>query len=202
MMKDDRDVLLKALEFHGHRCWASAVGVRIGLAAVAALGVERSGGSQLVAAVEIGEKHGAMCFADGIQYSTGCTFGKGNLTKTHEGKLAVTLTEAATGRSLRVTYRPALQARIAASAFMQQRSRGVPPTAIPEADQWEMVDLVWNADAADVMTLGPIENGNPVDTTELVAFAVCPVCEELVAEPYLRFVIDTAMCRSCSGYDV
>jgi hypothetical protein len=36
---------------------------------------------------------------------------------------------------------------------------------------------------------------------EVVAFAVCPVCEEL-AEPYLGFVIDTAMGRSCSGYDV
>jgi formylmethanofuran dehydrogenase subunit E len=63
MINDDRDVLLKALDFHGQRCWASAVGVRIGLAALEALSVERSGGSQLVAAVEIGEKHGAMCFA-------------------------------------------------------------------------------------------------------------------------------------------
>ena len=201
-MNDNRDVLLKALEFHGHRCWASAVGVRIGLAAMAALGVERSGASQLFAAVEIGQKHGAMCFADGIQYSTGCTFGKGNLTKTHEGKLAVTLTETATGRSVRVAYRPALQPQIAASAFMQQRSRGVPPTEISETDQWEMVDLVWNAHSEEVMTVGPVEQRDRINTNELVAFAICPVCGELVAEPYLRFVIDTPMCRSCSGYDV
>jgi formylmethanofuran dehydrogenase subunit E len=201
-MNDNRDVLLRALEFHGHRCWASAIGVRIGLAAMAAIGVERSGASQLVAAVEIGEKHGAMCFADGIQYSTGCTFGKGNLTKTHEGKLAVTLTEAATGRSVRVAYRPVLQPQIAASAFMRQRARGVPPTEIPETDQWEMVDFVWNADPSDVMTIGPVEERDRIDTSELVAFAVCPVCGELVAEPYLRYVIDTPMCRSCSGYTV
>ncbi|MFZ0491731.1 MAG: FmdE family protein [Acidimicrobiia bacterium] len=201
-MSDDRKVLLDALEFHGHRCWASAIGVRIGLAAMEALGVGRSGASQLFAAVEIGERHGAMCFADGIQYSTGCTFGKGNLAKTHEGKLAVTLTETATGRSVRVSYRPALQPQIAASAFMQQRSRGVPPTDIPEADQWEMVDLVWNAPADYVMTVGTVERGDPIDTSELVAFATCPVCEELVAEPYLRYVIDTPMCRSCSGYEV
>jgi formylmethanofuran dehydrogenase subunit E len=201
-MKDNRDVLLKALDFHGHRCWASAIGVRIGLTAMATLGVERSGASQLFAAVEIGEKHGAMCFADGIQYSTGCTFGKGNLTKTHEGKLAVTLTETATGRSVRVAYRPALQSQIASSAFMKQRSRGVPPTEIPEADQWEMVDLVWNADASDVMKIGPVEVRDPIDTSELVAFVICPICEELVAGPYMRYVIDTPMCRSCSGYDV
>ena len=97
-MTDNRQILLAAFAFHGHRCWASAVGVRIGLAAMETLGVERSGASQLFAAVEIGEKHGAMCFADGIQYATGCTFGKGNLAKTQEGKLAVTLTETATGR--------------------------------------------------------------------------------------------------------
>ena len=201
-MSDDRQILLAAFKFHGHRCWASTVGVRIGRAAMDTLGVERSGASQLFAAVEIGEKHGAMCFADGIQYSTGCTFGKGNLAKTHEGKLAVTLTETATGRSVRAAYRPAMQPQIAASAFMQQRGRGVPPTDIPEADQWEMVDLVWSAPADDVMTIGPVEQGDRIDTSELVAFATCPVCEDLVAEPYLRFVIDTAMCRSCSGYEV
>ena len=201
-MSDDRQILLAAFEFHGHRCWASAVGVRIGRAAMETLGVERSGASQLFAAVEIGEKHGAMCLADGIQYSTGCRFGEGNLAKTHEGNLAVTLTATATGRSVRAAYRPALQPQIAASAFMQQRGRGVPPTEIPEADQWEMVDLVWNAPAGDVMTIGPVEQGERIDTSELVAFATSPVCEELVAEPYLRYVIDTPMCRSCSGYEV
>jgi len=201
-MTDNRQILLAAFAFHGHRCWASAVGVRIGLAAMETLGVERSGASQLFAAVEIGEKHGAMCFADGIQYATGCTFGKGNLAKTQEGKLAVTLTETATGRSVRAAYLPVLQPKIAASAFMQQRGRGVPPTDVPEADQWEVVDLVWNAPTADVMTIGPVEKGARIDTSELVAFAACQICEELVAEPYLRYVIDMPMCRSCSGYEV
>ena len=82
---------------------------------------------------------------------------------------------------------------------MQQRSCGVPPTEIPEADQWEMVDLVWDADPDDVMSVGPVEQGERIDTSELVAFAICPVGEELVAEPYLRYVLDTAMCLSCSG---
>lgn len=201
-MSADRDLLLKALEFHGHRCWASAAGVRIGLAALETLGVERAGASQLFAAVEIGEKHGAMCFADGIQYATGCTFGKGTIVKTHEGKLAVTLTEAATGRSVRVSYLPTRQSEISDSAFMRQRRKGVPPTDIPEADQWAVVDLIWDAPAADIMTIGPVEQRDPIDTTEVVAFSPCPVCGELVAEPYLRYVTDTEMCRSCSGYAV
>jgi formylmethanofuran dehydrogenase subunit E len=82
---DTRDTLLRALEFHGHRCWACTTGVRAGLAALDALGAERADSKELFAAVEIGHKHGAMCFADGIQYTTGCTLGKGTIAKTHEG---------------------------------------------------------------------------------------------------------------------
>jgi formylmethanofuran dehydrogenase subunit E len=71
-MNDDRRILEKALDFHGHRCWASVAGVRAGLAALRELGVRRSGGRQLHAFVEIGEDHGGMRFADGVQYATGC----------------------------------------------------------------------------------------------------------------------------------
>jgi formylmethanofuran dehydrogenase subunit E len=44
---DDKAILQDALKFHGHRCWASVAGVRVGLAALRALGVKRSGGTQL-----------------------------------------------------------------------------------------------------------------------------------------------------------
>ena len=76
---DDRDILLDALKFHGHRCWASVAGVRVGLAALRTLGVKRSGGTQLYAILETGEEHGGMCYGDGVQYTTGCTLGKGNI---------------------------------------------------------------------------------------------------------------------------
>ena len=74
---DDRDILTDALKFHGHRCYASVAGVRCGLAALRTLGVKRSGGTQLYAILETGEEHGGMCYGDGVQYTTGCTFGKG-----------------------------------------------------------------------------------------------------------------------------
>jgi formylmethanofuran dehydrogenase subunit E len=35
-MNDDRQTLFKAPKFHGHRCWASVAGVRVGLAALRA----------------------------------------------------------------------------------------------------------------------------------------------------------------------
>lgn len=198
----DRDVLLDALEFHGHRCWASAVGVRIGLAAMRALGVERSGAKSLHAIVEIGDDHGAMCFADGVQYATGCTFGKGNIEKDPKGKLALTLVDKSRGRTVRVSYKPTLQSRIRDSRFMQKRAQGVPPTEIPDEEQWELVDLVWNAPEDDVLTVGLPSDIEWREPEETVRFSVCSGCGELVAEPYLRVVEGELRCRDCSGYAV
>jgi formylmethanofuran dehydrogenase subunit E len=115
-----------------------------------------------------------MCFADGIQYTTGCTFGKGNIAKTGDGKLAVTLIDKATGRQVRVAYRPTLQPRIRQSAFMAKRMAGVPATDIPDAEQWELVNLVWDAEPDQVMTIGAVGTVEWSEPEEVVRFAVCP----------------------------
>ncbi len=197
---NDTAILDQTLAFHGHRCWASVAGVRLGLAAMEALDVSRSGAKQLHAIVEIGDHHGAMCFGDGIQVATGCTFGKGNIEKSGEGKFALTLFDKAGGKAVRVAYRPTLQPRIKASAFMQKRAAGIPPTDIPLDEQMELVDLVWDAPADEIMAVGPVESYTWEGPAEVIRFAVCPRCEELVAEPYLRVVEGTAVCMSCSGY--
>ncbi len=197
---NDTAILDQALAFHGHKCWASAAGVRLGLAAMDALGASRSGAKQLHAIIETGDYHGGMCFGDGIQVTTGCTFGKGNIEKSGEGKFAVTLFDKAAGKAVRVSYRPTLQPRIKATPFMQKRAAGVPPTEIPDEEQMEVVHLIWDAPAVEIMTVGPVETRAWSEPEEVVRFAICPRCEELVAEPYLRVVEGTAVCMSCSGY--
>ncbi|NLE93518.1 MAG: hypothetical protein GX599_05925 [Chloroflexi bacterium] len=153
---NDRMILEKALEFHGHRCWASVAGVRVGLAALEKLGVKRSGGTQLYGIVEIGEDHGGMCFGDGVQYATGCTFGKGNIRKNPLGKLGFTLIEKDTNHAVRVVFTSKLQKQIAASNFMQQRAAGISPDEIPMEDQMELVELVWNAPEEEVLKVGEV----------------------------------------------
>jgi len=197
---DDTAILSDALAFHGHRCWASTAGVRLGLAAMRALGVERAGAKELHAVVEIGDHHGGMCFGDGIQFTTGCTFGKGNIEKSGEGKFAVTLADKATGRAVRVTYRPTLQPQIKATPFMQKRAAGVPASQIRDEEQDEVVHLVWDAPADTVMAVGPVEARSWSEPPEVVRFAVCARCGELVAEPYLRVVEGNSVCIACSGY--
>lgn len=180
-MNDDRQTLANALAFHGHRCWASVAGVRAGLAALRELNVPRSGGRQLHAFVEIGEDHGGMCFTDGVQYATGCTLGKGNMEKTPLGKLAVAVIERASNRALRVSYKPTLQKRIGESAFMVKRGQGIEPDDIPEAEQMELVDLVWNAPEADVLSLGGIFTFERDWFPEVMGFVPCTACRELTA---------------------
>jgi formylmethanofuran dehydrogenase subunit E len=197
---NDNEILVSALAFHGHKCWASTAGVRLGFAAMQELGVERAGSKQLHAIIETGDYHGGMCFGDGIQFATGCTFGKGNIEKSGEGKFAVTLIDKPTKRAVRVAYRPTLQPRIKASAFMQKRAAGVPPTEIPDEEQMEVVHLVWDAPAEEIMTVGSIEATAWSEPDEVVRFFVCPSCAELVAEPYARVAEGKVVCAACSGY--
>ena len=197
----DKDILYQALVFHGHRCWASVAGVRVGLAALRELGVRRSGGGQLHAVVEIGEDHGGMCFADGIQYTTGCTLGKGNMIKQALGKLAVTLVEKKTNRALRISYKPPLQKKISDSAFMTKRGQGIEPDDIPESEQMELVNLVWDAPESDVLSVEREFRFGRDWLPETMGFVPCAACHEITARAYLRVVGDKHVCIPCSGYD-
>jgi formylmethanofuran dehydrogenase subunit E len=197
---NDAEILDHALAFHGHKCWASTAGVRLGLAAMSELGVTRAGAKELHAIIEIGDYHGGMCFGDGIQFTTGCTFGKGNIEKSGEGKFAVTLIDKKSNRAVRVAYKPTLQPAIKATAFMQKRAAGVPASQIPETEQMEVVHLVWDAPADAVMTVGPITPREWSEPDEIVRFLVCPKCGELVAEPYVRVAEGVVVCAACSGY--
>ena len=90
-------------KFHGHKCPAMPLGLRVGAAAMNKLGVERAKDGQIVAFVDLGEDHCATCYADGLQVIMGTTFGKGNIKKTYKGKWAVTLVDKNTGKAVRVT---------------------------------------------------------------------------------------------------
>jgi len=198
---DDKEILMDALKFHGHRCWASVAGVRVGLAALRTLGVKRSGGTQLYGIVEIGEDHGGMCFGDGVQYATGCTFGKGNIRKEPYGKLTLTLIDKATDRSVRVSYRPTLQKQIAESAFMRKRGMGIMPDEIPLEEQMELVNMVWGAPEPDILNIGEITPYKREWFPEVLGFKPCESCGELTAHAYLRVVGAKHVCIPCSGYD-
>jgi formylmethanofuran dehydrogenase subunit E len=49
------------------------MGLRVGTAAMNALGVERAKDGQLIAFVDLGEDHCATCYSDGLQVIMGTT---------------------------------------------------------------------------------------------------------------------------------
>lgn len=84
---DDIDkLLLKAGELHGHYCPFLALGIMAGSYGLSELGGQSADMEELVAVVETNS-----CFSDGIQYSTGCTFGNNALVYKDYGKTAVTV---------------------------------------------------------------------------------------------------------------
>ncbi len=94
-----------------------------------------------------------------------------------------------------------LQKRIAESAFMVKRGQGIDPDAIPEAEQLEVVDLIWNAPEADVLSIGEIFQFEREWEPEIMGFVPCAACHELTARAYLRVVGEKHVCIPCSGYE-
>ncbi len=165
------------------------------------LGVSRAGAKELHAIIEIGDYHGGMCFGDGIQFTTGCTFGKGNIEKSGEGKFAVTLIDKKSNRAVRVAYKPTLQPKIKASAFMQSSGRpACRHRRSPTKSRWRWSTSSGTRLSRTIMTVGPIESRTWSEPDEIVRFLVCPKCGELVAEPYARVAEGAVVCSACSGY--
>ena len=54
-------------KFHGHKCPAMPMGLRVGAAAMNKLGVDRAQDGQILAFVDLGEDHCATCYTDGLQ---------------------------------------------------------------------------------------------------------------------------------------
>lgn len=94
--RDLETLLLDAGEFHGHFCPALSLGLMAGVFARRELGVDPGDGEALVTVVETND-----CFADGIRYATGCTFGNGALVYRDLGKPAVTVARRG-GRGVRI----------------------------------------------------------------------------------------------------
>ncbi len=101
IQKDPKKLLKQAGKLHGHYCPFLAVGVKAGVRGIKELGLEHEGMEEVIAIVEANN-----CFSDGIQYSTGCTFGNNSMIYRDYGKTAVTLTRREDEEGIRITVKP------------------------------------------------------------------------------------------------
>lgn len=83
------DLINKAVEFHGHLGPFLILGLKAGLYAISILGRDPF---KMKVKVECEGKPPTSCFIDGVQYSTGCTYGKRNIELIESKGLSATFT--------------------------------------------------------------------------------------------------------------
>lgn len=105
------DKLLKELEnFHGHIGPYAAIGYRMGQLAVKMLGEDKTG-KRNRAVTYCGTKPPVSCLIDGIQLSSCCTLGKGNITVEDKGEARAVFSNYE-GKSIEIILRPEVRNKI------------------------------------------------------------------------------------------
>ncbi len=187
-------------KFHGHKCPAMPMGLRVAASAMNALNVERTGDSALLAILDLGEDHCATCFADGVQVITGCTFGKGNIKKTHKGKWALTLIDKKTKKAVRVTPKAeAMMANKKTAFFKDYREKGVPPTQVPDDIVEPLVVKVMSAPEDMIINISEVFESSHQDPRHSFNSFVCEECGEMTVTEYGRIKDDTKVCLDCAA---
>ncbi len=199
-MTNPKEWLEFGQKFHGHKCPAMPNGLRVAAAAMNALGVERTGDKALHAFVDLGENHCATCFGDGIQVMTGCTLGKGNISKTHKGKWALTLIDKKNNRAVRVTPKAeAMLANKKTEFFKEYREKGVPPTQVPDKVVEPLVQNVMNAPDEQIMDISEVFEYQWNNQSDSFNSFVCEECGEMTVMEYGRVKGDKKVCMDCAA---
>ncbi len=188
MSEDLYTLLQKSASDHSHLCPRQVLGVRMGQAGLARLGVEAPVTTRT--ALVIIETSG--CFADGIRVATGATVGHRTLRVEDLGKVAATFTNLASGESWRLA--PLGDVRIRALEYAPQEKRhyfaqlkGYQVMPEQELFSFQQVELTTPAS---------------VIVSRQAARAVCSRCGEEVINGREVILGGEVLCRMCAygGY--
>jgi formylmethanofuran dehydrogenase subunit E len=184
-MPDLQTLLEISSRNHNHLCPRQILGVRMGLAGTAKLGLEpQPCGKPLLVIVE-----SDGCFADGIIAATNCTVGHRTLRVEDYGKVAATFVDVKTGKAMRVA--PQLNVR-------QHALDCVPDEAGHYKAQMQAYQIMPEAELfifAEVQLNTPVEQiiSSPGIRVE------CAVCgEEIINEREIQ-QDGRSLCRACAG---
>jgi formylmethanofuran dehydrogenase subunit E len=199
-MEDLHELFDAGMTFHGHKCPAMPMGLRAGLAAMKTLGVERSRDKELMLKSETGKGHAAGCFLDGLMMATGCTYGKSNIEKLYYNKMAFTLIDMKTKRSVRVSLKPAFFEKALNSPFVQKRKAGVPPQDIEPELTDPLVERILNLPESEFLDIGEVQAAEIEKGKGVFEAKPCERCGEMTFVNKLRVESDgKSVCIPCSG---
>ncbi len=191
------ELMETGFKFNGHKCPAIPFGIRAGLAALKKLGVENASNTKLYCIAETGPVHAMQCFIDGVQVTTGCTFGEGNIENTNFGKQAFTLIDVIEKKSVRVVVKPEFQKNMLASEFVKLRSQGIETEDVDPEIVYPLIQQVMTLPDSELMTVSEVKETDfkpPKCTFNLI---ICEECGEGVFENGIRYRNGKFICQSC-----
>ncbi|MBI3739994.1 MAG: TraR/DksA C4-type zinc finger protein [Chloroflexi bacterium] len=179
------DILQKSSARHDHMCPRQVLGARIGLAGLAALGIESPINKST--ALIIVESDG--CFADGIEAATGATVGHRTLHVNDFGKIAATFADVKTSRAIRIS--PALDVRERALLYAPHEPRHYFAQlqgyqAMPDADLLRIQEVALHPTLEELISK-PIVRVN------------CDYCGEEIINEREVVVEGATLCRTCAN---
>jgi formylmethanofuran dehydrogenase subunit E len=191
----------EAVEFHGHACPGLALGYRVALFALKALG-ERAADEELVAIVE-----NNSCAVDAVQLLTGCTFGKGNLVFRDYGKQVYTFVnrpfgnESATkGEGVRISVNWISPEETAEEKQMWDRyMKGDHSAEVLKAvhnRKAKKINVILGAEDEDLFKFTKGKFDLP-EEAKIYPSLRCAVCDEKVMEPRARVKDGKIVCIPC-----
>lgn len=179
------NILKESSARHDHLCPRQVLGVRMGLAGLAAIGLEAP--MQHKAALVVIETDG--CFADGIEAATGAVIGHRTLRLADEGKIAATFTNLKTKVSIRLA--PQLDIRQQALAYAPNvktkyyaQLKGY--QVMPELELFSFLEVTLNPSLEAIIS-------RPGVRTK------CARCGEEIINERQVFENGKALCRTCAG---
>lgn len=190
------ELLEVGMKFHGHKCPAMPLGLRAGVAAMKALGVERAQDKELHLISETGKGHAAGCFLDGLMVATGCTYGKSNIEKLYYNKMAFTLIDVAGQRAIRISLKPDFFGKMMQSPFVQQRKNGILPQDVPAEIADPLVEKVMSLPEEVFLDIGPVEHYELKRGKGVFETACCSQCGERV---FVNKLVDGPNGKICMG---
>ena len=179
------DLLEKSARHHKRLCPRQVLGVRLGLAGAAALGLEapRSDKRLLVVAETDG------CFVDGVEAATGCSVGHRTLRIEDYGKVAATFVDTVSGRAVRLA--PRTDARERAAAFCPDEPRAYEAQlrayqVMPDPELLTVQEVRLAADVEKIVSKARVR-------------VACEACGEEIINEREVIADGRTLCRACAG---
>ncbi len=168
--------LKKASDYHGHICAGIALGTKMSLAAMKALGLDpATKNKNLIVYTEIDR-----CMTDAVQVITGCSLGHRSLKYIDYGKFAATYVNLDTGRALRASIKESFNSK----GPIEEVVRTIAQT--PDCEMVILQEVEIKIPETDLP-------GSPREK------AYCSVCGERVVDGREIKSGEKTLCRACAG---